>query len=392
MPQKGSWLLRGPHSRAPLPGWVVVLGAWVAAYGVYAAALFLVLGGTLQVGVMLDQVSTNALVSTLLMATSRILPLGFACYKLRSAALGCSIPSLAYIVRGVYATIVYWQIELPSMQRLIDIIRDLSFFPLIIVCTIVAGYIARRIVHTWLPHDSLKPTWGPQPRQGRAASASPGFTLVELLVVVAIIALLVGILIPVVANARRRGYQATDISNMRQIAFAIASYRQDHEYAPLELGDLIPSYVESGDIFLSPTDPAAPYGWWTATCNVDQYMVPQTYVYLPGCGENPQSPITSDHPEMRDLYNRSIEEPGWGILCCPVYMDVDERRWTMPQVVTEAGEVVQVRVWVYDAAGGLQLRVAADGSLRRVQTPPSGPGPGNYIHYYLMDMDRMPEQ
>jgi prepilin-type N-terminal cleavage/methylation domain-containing protein len=369
-----------------LPCWVIALGAWVAAYGVFAAALYLVVGGVLQVGVALNQVSPQSLVATLVMLPLWALPLGFACYKLRCAMVACALPAVPTLVMGIRGAIVYWRIELPSMERLIDIIRDLSFFPLVIVCIILASYIARRVVHMWLPHDSLKPTCGPtrQPRQA-AASASRGFSIVELLVVVAIIALILGIIIPVIASARRRGAQATDISNMRQIALAIASYRQDREYAPMDLKDLIPSYVESGDIFLSPADPTAPYGWWTATCFVDRYMGFQTYVYLPACGEDPRSPVLPDHPEMRDLYGRSVEEPDWGILCCPVYMDVDERYWGEPTVVTESGDVAPVRAWLYEKAGGVQLRVAADGSLRRVHAPPLGEESCSYYLYYLMD-------
>ena len=57
------------------------------------------------------------------------------------------------------------------------------------------------------------------------------FTLVELLVVIAVIALLAAILFPAFAGAREKARQAACISNQKQIAAAIEMYRQDYEGA-----------------------------------------------------------------------------------------------------------------------------------------------------------------
>jgi prepilin-type N-terminal cleavage/methylation domain-containing protein/prepilin-type processing-associated H-X9-DG protein len=54
-----------------------------------------------------------------------------------------------------------------------------------------------------------------------------GFTLIELLVVIAIIAILAAILFPVFAQAREQARKAACLSNEKQIALAIAMYRQD---------------------------------------------------------------------------------------------------------------------------------------------------------------------
>ncbi len=57
------------------------------------------------------------------------------------------------------------------------------------------------------------------------------FTLVELLVVVAIIALLISILLPAMRKARDAAGVAVCLSNQRQIGLAVGGYREDHRGA-----------------------------------------------------------------------------------------------------------------------------------------------------------------
>lgn len=62
-----------------------------------------------------------------------------------------------------------------------------------------------------------------------AAPARRGFTLVELLVVIAVISVLASLLFPVFARARESARSATCLSNLRQIGQALSLYRSQYE-------------------------------------------------------------------------------------------------------------------------------------------------------------------
>src|SRR6266566_3808101 len=64
---------------------------------------------------------------------------------------------------------------------------------------------------------------GHHPRPGRRGTLT-GFTLVELLVVIGIIALLIAILLPVLGKARAAANKTVCLSNIRQLGTAILAY------------------------------------------------------------------------------------------------------------------------------------------------------------------------
>ena len=109
-----------------------------------------------------------------------------------------------------------------------------------------------------------------------------GFTLIEILVVIAILAIIVAILVPVIMRAKNSAKQSSCIQNLRQIGQAFTMYMNDYDdrwplgldpadkytpqiwasfpdfytqipYLPL-MHDLLRAYVESREIWHCPAD------------------------------------------------------------------------------------------------------------------------------------------
>ncbi len=58
------------------------------------------------------------------------------------------------------------------------------------------------------------------------------FTLIELLIVIAIVAMLIGLLLPALGKARESGRQAVCLSNMRQLMIGFHAYANDYKVIP----------------------------------------------------------------------------------------------------------------------------------------------------------------
>ncbi len=92
------------------------------------------------------------------------------------------------------------------------------------------------------------------PRRG-SAGRRVDFTLIELLVVIAIIAVLAGMLLPVLGKARSKARTAACMNNLKQVGLGIVMYRNDNDEAmPYWTSRLYPDYVGNKQVYKCPMD------------------------------------------------------------------------------------------------------------------------------------------
>lgn len=94
-----------------------------------------------------------------------------------------------------------------------------------------------------------------------------GFTLIEMMIVVAIIAILVAILVPNFIRARAQAQTAACESNLKEIATVLELYQTDHESYPTANGAAVTSSDPNLAPYLkqTPVDPVNPSGQYTYT-------------------------------------------------------------------------------------------------------------------------------
>lgn len=138
-----------------------------------------------------------------------------------------------------------------------------------------------------------------------------GFTLVELLTVIALIALLAALLLPVVVNSRKRAQIGQCISQLHQIGQAIQMYRSDHDqFLPEKLVETR-SYIKSDSLFICPADPLKGRG----LIGLAEGIPTRYWTILEELSHAARGVNTSD-PDVRAAQILMEQDPNHGIAVC----------------------------------------------------------------------------
>jgi prepilin-type N-terminal cleavage/methylation domain-containing protein/prepilin-type processing-associated H-X9-DG protein len=136
-----------------------------------------------------------------------------------------------------------------------------------------------------------------------AGRRNRGFTLVELLVVIGIIALLVGILMPALSKARESSIRIKCASNLRQIGIAAQNYAAENKGVLPDIRTNNPHYVVNRTGF----------GWWDGRLQWQKYMKTADIFYCPGFskGADLRKTVASDADDRSFENSPKDAQVGW---------------------------------------------------------------------------------
>jgi prepilin-type N-terminal cleavage/methylation domain-containing protein/prepilin-type processing-associated H-X9-DG protein len=130
-----------------------------------------------------------------------------------------------------------------------------------------------------------------------------GFTLVELLVVIGIIAVLVGILMPALSRARESSIRIKCASNLRQIGTAAMNYAAENKGFLPDVRTNNPHYVVNRSNF----------NWWDGRLQWQKYLKTADIFYCPGFskGADLRKTVASDADDRSFEFSTKDAQVGW---------------------------------------------------------------------------------
>jgi prepilin-type N-terminal cleavage/methylation domain-containing protein len=177
------------------------------------------------------------------------------------------------------------------------------------------------------------------------------FTLVEMLVVIAVLVVLVGLLFPAIAKIQAEAQSTGCINNLRQISAGIETYRQQYQ-SLLPNAEPLPAVAEGGPIGGLPdvlkSFIARESNVWLCPSDQDpeSYETGTSYLYLPGLYiltpqvqlQLPPNVFTLKPRERRELESRIVTafyqgQSGIGV---PMMMDSQDRHFIGDRVPRNA--------------------------------------------------------
>jgi general secretion pathway protein G len=137
------------------------------------------------------------------------------------------------------------------------------------------------------------PATAPARRRRRSRGAAAGFTLIELIIVVAIIGILATIAVPALRNAPLRAKESVLREDLFSIRSCIDQHLADRGQYPTSLADL----VEKGYLRAIPVDPLTKVAEWTE-------------VPTEAAAEEELQPTEDEQPTINDVHSKA---PGLGL-------------------------------------------------------------------------------